>query len=170
MSATVDVARVVAGGDATTAVPTVPVVVVAPVTAPQRIEQVLAVDAALGATGWSADALADELGRDDRCWLAACVDDDVVGFAGLGMLATDAHVLAVGVLEPWRGRGVGMRLIEALIEAAQHTGAAGLTLEVRAGNSAARRLYRRAGFVEEGIRPGYYADAEDAVIAWRRWP
>ena len=38
-------------------------------------------------------------------------------------------------------------------------------LEVRPSNSAARALYRGAGFIEEGRRPGYYNDTgEDALL------
>lgn len=47
-------------------------------------------------------------------------------------------------------------------------GASAATLGVRAGNTAARALYRRLGFTYEGPRPGYYPDGEDAVIMWRR--
>jgi ribosomal-protein-alanine N-acetyltransferase len=38
-------------------------------------------------------------------------------------------------------------------------------LEVRRSNVAAQGFYRSVGFVEEGRRPGYYADPiEDAVL------
>ena len=40
------------------------------------------------------------------------------------------------------------------------------TLEVRAANTGAQRLYHQFGFVPAGIRPGYYADGEGAVIMW----
>jgi len=42
---------------------------------------------------------------------------------------------------------------------------AGVHLEVRASNEAARALYARLGFVETGRRPRYYAaPEEDAVL------
>jgi [ribosomal protein S18]-alanine N-acetyltransferase len=35
-------------------------------------------------------------------------------------------------------------------------------------NGAAIHLYRRKGFLDHGIRPGYYSDnGEDAMIMWR---
>jgi len=40
-----------------------------------------------------------------------------------------------------------------------------LTLEVRASNFAAQNLYSKYGFIQAGIRRGYYTnDKEDALI------
>lgn len=42
-----------------------------------------------------------------------------------------------------------------------------MTLEVRASNTSAQRLYERLGFVTAGVRKGYYSDnREDALIMW----
>ena len=42
-----------------------------------------------------------------------------------------------------------------------------MTLEVRASNLHAQRLYSRFGFAPAGIRRAYYVDnREDAVIMW----
>ena len=44
-----------------------------------------------------------------------------------------------------------------------------LTLEVRAGNEAARNLYKSCGFREEAVRKKYYRHpVEDAIIMWKR--
>ena len=39
-----------------------------------------------------------------------------------------------------------------------------MTLEVRRGNAAARRLYESLGFEEVGVRRNYYGSGEDALI------
>jgi len=45
-----------------------------------------------------------------------------------------------------------------------------LTLEVRASNAPAIRLYDKLGFVEVGSRPGYYHNPkEDALILRKEW-
>ena len=55
-----------------------------------------------------------------------------------------------------------------LFERAARKAHLGFTLEVRVSNEAAISLYRRKGFLEHGIRPGYYSDnGEDAIIMWR---
>jgi len=69
---------------------------------------------------------------------------------------------------PPRGLGVARRLVEALLEEGQATGGRVVYLEVRAGNVAARRLYRRLGFRDLGIRRGYYGPGQDAIVMERR--
>jgi ribosomal-protein-alanine N-acetyltransferase len=53
------------------------------------------------------------------------------------------------------------------IAGAEARGAALMTLEVAAENSAALGLYRALGFSRVGRRPRYYADGGDAVVLRR---
>ena len=54
-----------------------------------------------------------------------------------------------------------------MLRTAKESNAERITLEVRASNIAARKLYKKLGFKDVGIRKGYYADTgEDAVIMW----
>ena len=62
-------------------------------------------------------------------------------------------VLGMGVRAGWRGRGIGRRLIGAALDAAQARFEQ-VDLDVYAGNAAAHRLYRAAGFVEQGRKRG----------------
>jgi ribosomal-protein-alanine N-acetyltransferase len=115
---------------------------------------------------WSESVLREELAGRDRTYLVAeDRDGRVVGYAGMLVTAGDAHVMTLAVDPPERRRGIGTRLVAALADAAISAGAARLTLEVRSGNGAAIRLYRRFGFEPAGIRPRYYRD-DDAVVMW----
>jgi hypothetical protein len=59
-------------------------------------------------------------------------------------------------------------LLDELFERAAGKPHLGYTLEGRVSNSRAIQLYRRKGFLDHGIRPGYYSDnGEDAMIMWR---
>ena len=65
----------------------------------------------------------------------------------------------------WRRRGVGERLLLALLDLAVARQAREATLEVRLSNLPARKLYEKHGFRPVGIRPRYYSDnGEDALI------
>lgn len=65
------------------------------------------------------------------------------GFGEIGMF----------VAAEWRGRGVGTALVAAAIEWAKGRGLHKLTLRVFAHNEAGIALYRKFGFVEEGLHP-----------------
>lgn len=93
-------------------------------------------------------------------------DGQVVGFGGMMYAPDAAHLMLLGV-EPSRARrGIGARLCAALFLEARRRGATDVTLEVRAGNRPAIRLYERLGMTPTGTRPAYYPDDEDATIFW----
>lgn len=115
-------------------------------------------------------ARADTRPAGDTVVLVAGAGGQVLG-AAFGLLQVDdGHVVDLAVAPPVRRRGVGRRLLGALIAELHTRGARAITLEVRAGNLGALSLYRGAGFVVEGRRPRYYPDGEDALLLWRRDP
>ena len=64
-----------------------------------------------------------------------------------------------------RGTGIGKQLMDTLLVQARQTKTDAIFLEVRASNTAARRLYENLGFKEAGCRKGYYTNPnEDAVL------
>jgi RimJ/RimL family protein N-acetyltransferase len=79
----------------------------------------------------------------------------------VGNLAVSAHqhpgtahgaALGMSVLAPWRGQGIGSRLLDRAIAWAKERRLRRLELEVRSNNPGARRLYERKGFEVEGVR------------------
>ena len=98
------------------------------------------------------------VGPDGRMVGHTRVDMTPYNVAGLGMMV-DAR---------WRGRGVGGALVRAAIEASRELGAHKIALQVWPHNAVARRLYRRHGFVEEGLLRRHYprrnGELWDAVI------
>ena len=89
----------------------------------------------------------------------------IPGFAGLWLMAGEAHIINIAVREEYRREGLGELLLIGLIEKARGLMASLVTLEVRASNKAAQRLYGKYGFTERGKRRAYYTDdREDAVI------
>ena len=88
--------------------------------------------------------------------LVAEADGGVVGWASLNVFnarrAYD-HVadLSLYVEREWRGRGVGRRLLDALVARAIELGYHKLVLAAFPWNAAGMRAYGRAGFREVGI-------------------
>jgi ribosomal-protein-alanine N-acetyltransferase len=89
----------------------------------------------------------------------------VFGFAGLWMMAGEAHITNIAVREKYRRQGIGELLLISMIELALELDAHLVTLEVRTSNTTAQSLYAKYGFVEVGLRRGYYTDnREDGVL------
>ena len=85
--------------------------------------------------------------------LVALIGSVHAGFCSWRQSAPDeAEVLNLAVDPPWRRRGVGSALLGAVIERAQGT----IFLEVAEPNSPAIALYRKQGWVDVGLRSGYY--------------
>ncbi|HUT97316.1 MAG TPA: ribosomal protein S18-alanine N-acetyltransferase [Dehalococcoidales bacterium] len=89
----------------------------------------------------------------------------IMGFVGLWLLVDEAHITNIAVREKHRRQGIGESLLIAIIELAIELRAKLVTLEVRASNAEAQKLYAKYGFVRVGLRRGYYTDnREDAVL------
>jgi ribosomal-protein-alanine N-acetyltransferase len=90
---------------------------------------------------------------------------EIIGFSGIWMMADEAHITNLAVRHAYRGKGIGELLLLATIDLAIEFKARFMTLEVRASNLVAQSLYSKYGFVQMGVRRGYYLDNhEDAVI------
>lgn len=70
---------------------------------------------------------------------------EAVGVAVLAVRAEAGWVPGLGVAQRWRGRGLGRRLMSALVEGAKECGLRSVTLEVLARNTTARRIYEELG-------------------------
>lgn len=89
----------------------------------------------------------------------------IIGYAGLWIMISEAHIVNIAVNCNYRRRGLGELLLIALIELALDMNCNMMTLEARASNITAQRLYQKYGFTFRGIRKGYYNDnREDGII------
>jgi [ribosomal protein S18]-alanine N-acetyltransferase len=131
-----------------------------------HLRAVHAIERASFSVPWPDDAYRNELLTNRLAsYVVARAADVVVGFAGLWVMVDEAHVTTFAVDPGWRRRGVGERLLLALLDIAMTRRAREATLEVRLSNMPARRLYEKYGFRPVGIRPRYYSDnGEDALI------
>ena len=88
-----------------------------------------------------------------------------MGYVGMMCVLDEGYIANVAVSPDWRRQGIGDALIAELLRRAVSRELAFVTLEVRAGNEAAKALYAKHGFVPVGLRKKYYASpTEDAVL------
>jgi len=89
----------------------------------------------------------------------------ILGFAGMWVMADEAHITNIAVRKQYQRQGIGERLLISIIDFATKLKADFITLEVRASNTVAQSLYQKYGFTQVGVRPGYYTDnREDALL------
>jgi GNAT superfamily N-acetyltransferase len=109
--------------------------------------------------------------RDECLYLVAWDGGNPVGQALLhrrrpsalavaGVVDSLPYIEDVFVLPEWRNQGVGTALLEAAESGAAARGDRGVSLAVSTGNTAARRLYTRLGYVDAGVPVHRHATTE----------
>jgi [ribosomal protein S18]-alanine N-acetyltransferase len=134
------------------------------------ITQVLRIERASYAFPWTEGIFRDCLRVNYTCRVAE-IGVVAVGYGILSVAAGEAHLLNLCVADVYRCRGIGRRLLAHLLQAAGSAGAREAFLEARPSNISAIRLYQSLGFVQIGMRRGYYQAVdgrEDAIVLKRR--
>ena len=130
------------------------------------VGQVEAIERATFARPWSEESLRREVKENPVArYLVADRQGEILGYAGAWVVMDECHITNIAVREQERGRGLGRRLLEALMQYMSNLGAAWADLEVRVSNERAQKLYGSLGFVTLGKRKRYYEDnGEDAFL------
>lgn len=118
---------------------------------------------------WTRDMYAWELQNKAVChiYVVRTPAHAVAGFCSFWLVFEEIHINNVALRPALRGQGLGTALMRRVLREARQLGARRATLEVRASNAGARRLYERLGFRHEGTRRNYYTNpVEDALILW----
>ncbi|WAA11342.1 ribosomal protein S18-alanine N-acetyltransferase [Fervidibacillus albus] len=117
---------------------------------------------------WTKEAFIRELTMNPYAiYIGAELDGKMVAYGGVWVIIDEAHITNIAVLPEFRGKKIGEKLLMKMLETVMVKGAKRATLEVRVSNIVAQNLYRKFGFVNGGIRKGYYSDnQEDALVMW----
>ena len=134
----------------------------------RHLRGVMAIERQAYARPWTPNLFMAEMSEpNNRNYLVARIDKDVVGYAGLICYGDEAHITNIAVDPMLQGHGIAHRLLAEEIGAARELGGVAVSLEVRVTNWRAQRIYARFGFHPVGIRRNYYAELhEDALIMW----
>lgn len=133
------------------------------------VDGVLRIEELSFTTPWSKEAFVLEITTNKLAkYVIVERDGHIVGYGGVWLIIDEGHITNIAVEPQYRGQGIGNFLVEKLIDICKERGITSLTLEVRKSNIVAQSLYKKYGFKECGIRPGYYSDTkEDAIIMWK---
>jgi ribosomal-protein-alanine N-acetyltransferase len=133
----------------------------------EHLPAVLEIEKQANSAPWSERSFRNELDHPHGIFLVALADGQVVGYGGIWLVVDEAHVTNVAVDPGFRRQGVARKLMRDLLKRSRERGMTCSTLEVRAGNEAATRLYEGLGYKITATRRGYYPDnREDAAVMW----
>jgi ribosomal-protein-alanine N-acetyltransferase len=113
---------------------------------------------------WSEASFAAQFAGAAAVSLGRFEDGALIAFALFQETAGEADLLTVATLPARRSQGIARTLLAGLISALQQRGTVRLTLDVAEDNAAARHLYARLGFTEDGRRPRYYTAGRPAPV------
>lgn len=116
---------------------------------------------------WSLASLNTELNNNKAVYIVIKLRNKVIGFGGMWILFDEADITNIAVHPEYRGHNFGDIIVENLISEAKELGVTCMTLEVRASNTPAIKLYEKHGFSIQGTRKNFYENPrEDAHIMW----
>ncbi len=119
---------------------------------------------------WSEKSLMSELDNPLSVWLVAREGETLAGYIGAQAVLDEADMMNLAVAPQYRQCGIGTALVRALVDTLRERGVRTLTLEVRASNETAIRVYAALGFAQVGRRRNYYEKPkEDALILRKEW-
>ena len=114
---------------------------------------------------WSEQSINEEMCKENSVFLMAFEDETPIGYVGLSTILDEGYMGNLGVVEEYRRKGIGRALMNELINECKAMDSAFVTLEVRASNTPAVKLYESLGFTEAGRRKNYYKEPlEDAIL------
>ena len=133
------------------------------------LDEVLAIEHQSYPTPWSRRAFHSEIIENVYAhYFVARSGEELAGYFGMWIILDEAHITNIAVGPKMRRQGIGEQMLRFSFEKAKELGSSRMTLEVRVSNYEAQNLYRKLGFVDKGIRKGYYSDTnEDAIIMWK---
>lgn len=141
----------------------------APRVVPMReadLAEVMPIESAVYSHPWTRGNFVDSLRAGYQCWTWR-LGNELLGYYVLLVAAGEGHLLNLTVAAARQRIGHGSALLKEAMRMARVRGAQHLFLEVRPSNFGAKALYRRFGFRQVAVRPGYYpahAGREDALV------
>ncbi|UUX33629.1 ribosomal protein S18-alanine N-acetyltransferase [Fundicoccus culcitae] len=114
---------------------------------------------------WSEKATRSDFENPNNEYYVMFDQKKAVGYVSLQHVLDEASITIVYIDASWRRQGLGEALLQFVIAQLQARGLLHLFLEVRAGNTAAIKLYQKVGFQQIAQRKNYYHNPqEDACI------
>lgn len=131
------------------------------------VDRILPIEQTAYSFPWTRGNFIDSLAAGHIAWMLED-DQSLLGYLFAMHGAQETHLLNLTVAPDHQRRGLGLHLLQTVVENARQRRDQMLWLEVRDSNQAARRLYEGYGLQAVGRRRGYYPAGlgrrEDAIV------
>ncbi|AZS78182.1 tRNA (adenosine(37)-N6)-threonylcarbamoyltransferase complex dimerization subunit type 1 TsaB [Achromobacter spanius] len=153
--------------------PAIPETPAAPLPLTQAdLDEVVALEAQVQAFPWTRGNFADALASGYGAWVLRR-EGKVAAFCILMFAPDVAHLLVIAVSKHLHRQGLGGILLDWCEQQARERGLEGVLLEVRPSNTSAVSFYQHHGYLQIGVRRGYYpaekGAREDALVMQKRF-
>lgn len=125
---------------------------------PADLDAVLNIEQRVHSHPWTRGMFDDSLAQGYLCRILA-TENEIAGYAVLMPALDEVHLLNISIAPAYQRKGLGEYLLNKIKEMLCYGKFIRVLLEVRRSNIAACALYRKAGFVEIGVRRDYYPAA-----------
>lgn len=118
---------------------------------------------------WSERALKETYNQKQTLLLVAYEDKELIGYLILYFVLEEGEIARIAVSPGHRRQGVGGRMLLEMEDLCEDNGIVKILLDVRESNVTAIGFYTDHGFIQDGVRLGFYDNPkEDAVLMSRR--
>ena len=136
------------------------------------LDAVMRIEQQVQSYPWTRGNFSDSLEHGHICKVYVDIDE-IIGYAILMPAVDEVHLLDICIAAGYQRKGLGKKLLKDMLLMAGELKFSRVLLEVRSSNVAAIALYRAMGFVEIGLRRGYYPAGqgrEDALVMENKLP
>ncbi len=111
--------------------------------------------------GWSLSVIEGTFNYDSNKCFVAEINGEIAAFCCFEHILDTANLNAISTKSEHRRKGAARALLHYAFESLTKEGAKTFWLEVRSKNTAAIELYKNLGFVQNGMRKGFYSEPKD---------
>ncbi len=120
------------------------------------LDEILKIEQCSFTDPWSRQGFEDALKYEYSSLLAARVNGRMAGYCCLYHIMDEGEIVNVAVAETFRGKGIGERMMQALLALGRSKGVDRFILDVRVGNAPAIKLYKKMGFFPLALEKNFY--------------
>lgn len=117
---------------------------------------------------WSEKSILETLEQPNSICFTAEKAGRAAGYLLAYTAADEAEIARIGVVKELQRQGVAQTLLAELESVCRAQNIKKILLDVRCGNEAARALYEKNGFKEDGIRQKFYENPEEDAVLMSR--